>query len=210
MGAGRRLIAVCAAVAVSGLGAGLAAPTASAATVKVCVKKKGGAMREVPAKKKCKGNERTRLLDVPGPSGPAGPAGPSGPTGPAGPSGPTGPSDVYWARSDADIDFQALTSVVSRTLPAGKYQLVGSAAVGRIAPAVLTGCEVYLADQPVGSLAWASVGADDSVFTTLVSVGTATVPPGGGTVHLRCSALGTVTSTSAAISATKVGEIHTS
>ncbi len=207
MGAGRRLIVVCAAVAMSGLGGGLTAPTASAATVKVCVKKKGGAMREVPAKKKCRSSERTRLLNVPGPSGPTGPTGPSGP---AGPSGPTGPSDVYWARSDVDVDFQALTSVVSRTLPAGKYQLVGSAALGRIAPAVLTGCEVYLADEPVGSLAWASVGADDSTFATLVSVGTATVLPGGGTVHVRCSALGTVTSTSAAISATKVGEIHKS
>jgi hypothetical protein len=63
-----------------------------------------------------------------GPAGPAGPAGPEGPAGPAGPAGPSGPAGTSagFSSSVDSVTLAGRTSVLSKTLPAGKYILVAT------------------------------------------------------------------------------------
>jgi hypothetical protein len=61
-----------------------------------------------------------------GPSGPAGPAGPAGSAGPEGPAGPAGPAGaagttMAFSASRGEVQVAGLTTIISKTLPAGKY-----------------------------------------------------------------------------------------
>lgn len=87
------VVVLAAAVIVCGLsGYAIAQSAGSAAPVKTCAKKKGGALRVA---RKCKANERRVLLAKPttlasGPQGPAGVTGAPGQEGATGPQGPAG------------------------------------------------------------------------------------------------------------------------
>lgn len=68
-----------------------AAPQAEAKTIYACVKKKGGAVRILSAKTKCKKGESNISWNTSGPAGAIGLPGVKGATGATGATGPTGP-----------------------------------------------------------------------------------------------------------------------
>lgn len=100
------------------LSGGLAvAPSAAAGSttvVKACAKKKTGELRLVKSRKKCTRKERFVTWSV---------TGPQGAQGPAGAPGTPGPSHTYWASSGGAPTglTNTPTTVVSTTVPAGKY-----------------------------------------------------------------------------------------
>jgi hypothetical protein len=88
------LLAIAALVSVAFVGTALAAPIAKNGKVNACYRVKGkakGAMRVVPANKKCRRGEKKLAWNVAGPAGTAGKAGAEGATGASGPTGATGP-----------------------------------------------------------------------------------------------------------------------
>ncbi len=88
------LLAIVALVSVAFVGTASAAPIAKNGKVNACYRVKGkakGAMRVVPADKKCRRGERKLAWNVAGPAGAAGKAGSEGAAGAAGQAGATGP-----------------------------------------------------------------------------------------------------------------------
>jgi hypothetical protein len=80
-------------IAVALAGTAVAAPIGTNGKISACYKAKGkakGAMRVVPANKKCRKGERKLAWNVAGPAGAAGPSGPSGSTGSNGSAGSNG------------------------------------------------------------------------------------------------------------------------
>lgn len=97
------LAVIALAAAVFGASA-LAAPIAKNGQVNACYKLKGkkkGAMRVVPARKKCRKGERKLAWSVTGPAGAAGPAGPKGSSGAIGAIGATGATGAAGAAASA-------------------------------------------------------------------------------------------------------------
>ena len=90
-------------------GTAFAAPIAKNGKVNACYKVKGktkGAMRVVPANKKCKKGERKLAWDVAGSagaSGPAGPKGAAGANGAVGATGATGPAAAATTGNEAAL-----------------------------------------------------------------------------------------------------------
>lgn len=88
------LLAIVALISVAFVGTAAAAPIAKNGKVNACYRVKGkakGAMRVVPANKKCRRGERKLAWNVAGPAGPAGKAGAQGAAGANGQAGATGP-----------------------------------------------------------------------------------------------------------------------
>src|SRR4051812_32610348 len=81
-------VAVVTGIATAGVAVAVST-SATSTTIKACVKKSGGAMRQVGASTKCKSTEKSVSWNVRGVAGPKGVAGPAGPVGPAGESGAT-------------------------------------------------------------------------------------------------------------------------
>lgn len=91
--------------AITGAGAA-AAVSSSGTTIKACVTRSGGAMRQVSTSTRCRSGERSLTWNakglagsrgpagVPGPAGVRGPVGSPGPAGSSGPAGDAGPSGV--------------------------------------------------------------------------------------------------------------------
>jgi hypothetical protein len=113
--AGPRALGLVVSLALVGLlvgvfaGSAVAAPIAMNGKVNACYKVKGkakGAMRVVPAAKKCRKGERKLAWSVAGPPGAAGPAGSGGSTGTAGAigaTGATGPAGAAATASEANL-----------------------------------------------------------------------------------------------------------
>jgi hypothetical protein len=133
---GRRAVIAAGVGAVVLVGWGVAAASIPDAngTVHACYNVKNvlrpiGDVRIVDASTPCQSSERAIGWNQPGPTGPTGPAGPAGAAGPAGPSGSPGLSDG-WYRFGSDAQTLAhgvQTSLVSVDLPAGSYEINGSA-----------------------------------------------------------------------------------
>jgi hypothetical protein len=107
-----------------------AAPAAGAATIYACVSKKGGAMRIVSAKTKCRHGEHKLSWSS---TGPAGPAGAPGAPGAAGAPGANGVGSDYSSFSFGPTALALSETgdiIVSKTIPAGTYFVSGKTVVG--------------------------------------------------------------------------------
>ncbi len=93
-------------ISVAFAGAAVAAPIAKNGKVNACYRVKGkakGAMRVVPANKKCGHGERKLAWSVAGPPGSAGPAGPVGSNGTTGSNGVTGTTGSPGSTNEAAL-----------------------------------------------------------------------------------------------------------
>lgn len=119
----------------------LAAPVAPAATINACQKKKGGTLRIITAKAKCKRTEKKLTWSQ---------AGPAGTNGTNGTNGERGPSDGWYTENyNLNVDAKS----ISLSLPAGTYAITGSmwAIAGSEASPAGTGNTVAGVDCPVSS-----------------------------------------------------------
>ncbi len=139
------------AVAASALLALALAPAASAAKIYTCANK-GGAIRLVSAKTKCKHGERKVSWNASGPAGAPGAAGSPGVAGSPGAPGTNGVGADFASYSFGPAELATSEKgdvVVSRTIPAGTYfvnaeTIIGGAATKPVFVGVL--CE--LVDTP--------------------------------------------------------------
>ena len=92
-----RVIASLALAAVAGALSALPLSGASAATIRACVAKQGGAVRILKAGRSCTSAENPLSWSTAGPPGPQGPAGAQGPAGPQGPPGMSGFQTAFFA-----------------------------------------------------------------------------------------------------------------
>jgi hypothetical protein len=156
-----------------------AAPATSAATIYTCVSKKGGAMRIVSAKTKCKHGESKLSWSSSGSAGPAGGPGATGATGAAGKQGASG-DGIDYATSKLGKESVALAKggedlVLSKTLPAGSYLVTAQTTlvVSEVKTSMLEVLACGLADS-TGTPAFvepAGQALDESVWLqTLMSI----------------------------------------
>lgn len=135
------------------------ASTASASTIYTCKKKRGGAIRIVTKKTKCRKSEKKLTWGSTGSRGPRGPVGPVGPagvsgsngsagatgaTGAAGATGPAGPSNGYIdeaPQSSLDATHKVIATL---TLPAGKYLVSAKVIIQRGGVGGETDCYIRL------------------------------------------------------------------
>lgn len=131
-----------------------AAPIAKNGKVNACYKVKGkakGAMRVVPAKKKCKKGERKLAWSLAGPGGANGQAGGNGVPGATGATGPVGPAGATATSSEALLE----TKIAGLTLKLEVLEgLLGGVTNGELTSVVdkldgITGLEL---SETVGAL----------------------------------------------------------
>ncbi len=121
------LASVALAVALGGA-AWAAIPTAEG-VIHGCYNKRSGQLRVIntAAHARCGRKEAELNWEEFGPPGPRGGGGARGATGPAGPTGPQGPSNAYAASQSGSLALSGTAkSVLSSSLPAGKYVLSAS------------------------------------------------------------------------------------
>lgn len=169
-------------------------------TIHACIQKKVGNLRTIDpdAGQTCRPSEDPLDWSATGSGaeGPPGPAGPAGPQGPQGPAGSGGAPDVWDATGSATVNF--LTTVVSLSLPAGSYFVIGKASIqgGGGYTCTLVDSAGTLDTSLTVANALATVPVQSTV--TLVSDDTvslkctATTNPAGVTGHLDAIQIGTI------------------
>lgn len=164
---------------------------AVAGVVKVCVKKRTGAMRQVSARRKCTRGERFVRWNL---AGPAGRDGTNGTDGTDGSPGARGPSNAYRSAMTDQAQLTAGSSnLLSLDLPAGRYLIQGVVAIldpvgAGATPTAL--CRPVLDDVPIsGAINYVRFGfiGDPTSLNNVVSAGVEL--SSAGTVSLQCLTL---------------------
>lgn len=188
-----------------------------------CYNKVNGQLRIIDSNEQCKNNEAALNFNQTGPQGPQGiqgvqgpqgPQGPQGQTGPQGPQGQTGPqgpqgpqgipgpqgpagdsTTATFAFTTSEVSLQSdYTQILSKTLPAGDWVVVGTAAVTSIfqdednVSLVITQCHLRSDASFIGGTRDDRYVPEHPVTVNTVSLtmnGGAALPQ-GGTVSLWC------------------------
>ena len=144
-----------------------------------------------------------------GPQGPAGPTGGAGPPGPAGPAGATGPAgpagsagtSAAFSASRGAVTVAGLTTIISKTLPAGNYVL--TAHVNLINPGS-EGADGYCdIDGDHGDLYYSDV----HLWLANVTLTSAITHPGGPVLVTCTEESGNIDVRNASLTAIKVDSI---
>ena len=204
---GTMLVLVVIALAVTGIA--FAAIPDQKGVIHSCYKKAGGQLRVVNSSKSCTAKEKALAWNQKGRRGPRGFKGDKGDKGDTGDTGPRGPSNVLLTMGNdscpaGGCNSGAFNTMVSRSLTAGKYLILGKGMVTTTQPQssdaiVRTECKLVVS----------TLLTDTTLDTALqdVSIHTATSPPhtatlntqgtfsasghGPTTVKVQCTMLGT-------------------
>ncbi len=201
-----------AAIATVAAGGGFAFAASSAGTLHACANKKTGALRLAS---KCKKSEKKVSWNVRGARGVAGPAGAAGLAGATGSAGATGPSDAWEASSPGMTDITSTEMVLSVTVPAGSYDVTGTAQEQNhdVAPATMN-CGLRAGITPLNdtfSTAPAASGSTYGYGAAANVVHASYTTSTGTTFSLSCSkswVAGNLWVRNPTLSAIKVGTIH--